>query len=279
MGTVPALGQDPDADTEGLTLIRGIRYNAVDSKRHRKVAHMTKTSKSTVFWREGFSLLELVVVLVVVVILFSLLLPSRHTDPLPSDQRRSLAFVMEVAHAAEMFKGENNGMYPGQGDPEPLKGTAPQPGPYTGSQILAARLFGYPYSEINSTPANGPNATGKYLRYMPSYLINESSTGESIPMNSLTDGSRTPNALLYFPSRLNVTTPNECYKWNDNSDYIRKNFALAKSEFDQNYIKGLKFRDGTVARKIGGILIIGAGVNNMYLEPNDNDDFTNWSID
>jgi Tfp pilus assembly protein PilE len=279
MGTIPGLGQDPDTGTEGLTSIREIGYNTVNSKRHRKIAHMTKITKSTVFRREGFSLFELVIVIVVIVILLLLLFPPTSTPHTGSDYSRSRAFLQQVASAAEMFKSENNGMYPGQSDLGLLKGTSPQSGPYTGSQILAASLFGYPYSEINSPPANGPNATSKYLQYKSYLLINESSTGESIPNNSLGDDSKTINALLYFPSRLNVTTPNECYKWDDNSDYISKKVAKARMEFNKNCIRNPKLNTPDKARIIGGILMIGTGGNDMYLEPNDNDDITNWPMD
>ena len=240
---------------------------------------MAKTAICPMFRREGFSLIELVVVMVVIAILVAFIIQMRSWHNGNHVDRRSQAFVQRVAMAADAFKGENNGRFPGQDHPGLLKGSVPQAGPYTGSQILAARLFDYPDEEINNTPVAGVSATSKYLEYKSYLLIKESSTGESIPNNSLADDSRTANALLYFPSRLNVTATGECYKWDDNSDYITKDVASANAEFNQNCIRNPKLSDGTIARWVSGILIIGTGPNDTYLESTDNDDIKNWEID
>ncbi|MDP6547177.1 MAG: hypothetical protein QGH60_24640, partial [Phycisphaerae bacterium] len=173
-------------------------------------------------------------------------------------------------------KGQNNGRYPGQDDIGQLKGTTPQPGRYTGSQIIAARLFGYSDSDISSP---NPKSTNKYLEYKSHLLISKSSTGANIPNNSMADDSGTANALLYFPSRLNVTAPSECYKWNDNSIYITKNAPSAQFIFNENCAKDPKFSSPNNARQPGGILIIGTGANDVYLERDNNDDITNWKVD
>ena len=245
-----------------------MRYNTMDGKQYRKDAHMARTAISPMFRREGFTLIELLIVIVVMAILAAILGLLIHRAHERGIDTKSHAFVRRVAMAAGAFKGQNNGRYPGQDDIGQLKGTTPQAGPYTGSQILAARLFGYPDTEIN---AAAPKATSKYLEYKLHLLIKQSGV-----RNSLADDSSTANALLYFPSRLNVTAPSDCYKWDDNSIYISKDAAAAKAEFNKNCIRDPKFSAGDVARNAGGILIIGTGVNDTYLEPSDNDDIKNW---
>ena len=229
---------------------------------------MTKTAISTMFRREGFTLIELLIVIVVMAILATLLVPTINKIILIVDNRNSEAFVQRVARGADAFKDANNGKYPGQDDIGLLKGTTPEAGPYTGSQIIAARLFNYPDSEIT---LDAPQASSKYLEYK-SYLLIE----QSGMKNSLADDSATPNALLYFPSRRNVTVPSDCYKWADNSTYISQDAASAQAEFNGNCIKDP--RDGR-ARNAGGILIIGTGINDTYLETSDNDDIKSWEID
>jgi prepilin-type N-terminal cleavage/methylation domain-containing protein len=225
------------------------------------------------FRREGFTLIELLIVIVVMAILATMLTPTISAVIQAADVRKSQAFVQRVARAADAFKGANNGSYPGQDDIGQLRGTTPDPGPYTGSQIIAARLFDYPDTDINKV---APKATSRYLEYKAYLLITKSSKGSTIPKNSLADDSRTGNALLYFPSRRNVTAPTACYKWDDNSTYIKKDATSAKAAFENKCAKDP--RTGTVARNAGGILIIGTGSNDKYLETSDNDDVKSWEI-
>lgn len=232
---------------------------------------MTKTATSSIFRREGFTLIELLIVIVVMAILATMLAPTISAVIQSADNRKSQAFVQRVALAADDFKGEHNGRYPGQDDIGLLKGS--DGGIYTGSQIIAARLFDYPDTDI---PATAPKATSKYLDYKAYLLIEQTSTGAVIPKNSLADDSRTGNALLYFPSRLNVTAPTACYIWDDNSDYIKKDAASAKAGFENKYAKDPRI--ATVARNPGGILIIGTGANDKYLEISENDDIKSWEI-
>jgi hypothetical protein len=106
-------------------------------------------------------------------------------------------------------------------------------------------------------------------------LIDKSNKGVAIPRNSLADASSTANALLYFPSRLNETTPTDCYKWTDSSEYVTR--AGAQTVFNNECIADKRFPAPDNARNPGGILIIGTGGNDMYLESgSDNDDIRSW---
>jgi len=235
---------------------------------------MINTATSSTLRREGFTLIELLIVIVVMAILATFLAPTISAVIQSADNRKSQAFVQRVAMAADTFKGANNGRYPGQDDIGQLAGTTPDAGPYTGSQIIAARLFDYPDADITKV---APKATSKYLDYKAYLLIDKTSKGTSIPKNSLADNSRTGNALLYFPSRLNVTAPSDCYKWDDNVAYIKKDRSSAEAQFKNKCAKDPRI--ATVARNPGGILIIGTGANDKYLETSENDDVKNWKID
>lgn len=226
---------------------------------------MAKCTKAPRFRRDGFTLIELMIVIVIMAILALILTPTIMKVVQVADNNRSQAFIQKVTVAAGSFKSANDGRYPGQEDVGLLAGSTPQAGPYTGSQLVAARLFGYPDSEIDST--GGVNPTNKYLHYRSDLLVDQASR-----KNSLADGSATPNAMLYFPSRLDVTAPTDCYKWDDNSAYVTE--AGAETLFNQ-HIVNTKL-GANVTRREGGILIIGTGANDRYFEPSENDDLKSW---
>lgn len=230
---------------------------------------MTRTAIFPRAGRDGFTLIELLIVIVIMAILATMFVPVINKALQSADNARSKSFVQEVAGACKQFKGEHDAKYPGQDDLGILKGS--DDGSYTGSQILASRLFGYPETEISMA---SPNAKSKYLGYKLSRLISKSSKGVAIAANSLGDESSTVNALLYFPSRLNKIAPTDCYKWADSSEYVSQ--AGAQTVFTADCITDQRTN---IARDPGGMLIIGTGGNDMYLEQGaGNDDIRSWEI-
>ncbi len=235
---------------------------------------MIKTATCPRTRSNGFTLIELLIVIVIMAILATMFVPVINKAIQNADNNKSAAFVQEVRSACDRFKDANNGMYPGQDDLGQLKGTTPDAGPYTGSQMLASRLFGYPHTDI---PSNTPKAKSLYLEYKLHLLLDRSSKGTAIAKNSLGDNSATPNALLYFPSRLREKLPTRCYRWADSSQYVTT--AGAQTVFNNECITDKRLAVGKNARNPGGILIIGTGANDMYLESDDNDDIRSWDAD
>jgi len=161
---------------------------------------------------------ELLVVMAILAILGAILLPWIAKAMQVRIPVGSAAFLSSVAQAARVFHAEE-GYYPGQKDPGQLVGSG---GTYTGSQLLAARLFGYPDSDILSS---APSANSAYLEYKAHLLLPSSNPVTAGYNNSLGDASKTPHALLYWPSRLGGSTAGQCYKWRDNSEYILTELA------------------------------------------------------
>ncbi|MDP7162369.1 MAG: type II secretion system protein [Phycisphaerae bacterium] len=168
--------------------------------------------------RAGFTLVELLVVMAILMILGGILLPWITKAVQFGTSVGSAAFLSSAAQATWVFHKEE-GYFPGQKDPGQLKGSG---GTYTGSQWLAARLFGYPDGDISS---NSPKATSAYLEYKAHLLLPSSNPVTDGRNNSLADASKNPHPLLYWPSRLGGTTAEQCYKWDDNSEYILSDLA------------------------------------------------------
>ncbi len=168
--------------------------------------------------RAGFTLVELLVVMAILMILGGILLPWITKAVQFGTSVGSAAFLSSAAQATRVFHNEE-GYFPGQKDPGQLKGSG---GTYTGSQWLAARLFGYPVSDISSS---SPSANSIYLEYKAHLLLPSSNPVTDGRNNSLADASKNPHPLLYWPSRLGGTTAKQCYKWDDNSEYILSDLA------------------------------------------------------
>jgi prepilin-type N-terminal cleavage/methylation domain-containing protein len=179
---------------------------------------MSMRSGTTCPRRAGFTLVELLVVMAILMILGGILLPWITKAVQFGTSVGSAAFLSSAAQATRVFNNEE-GYFPGQKNPGLLKGSG---GTYTGSQLLAARLFGYPDGDISSS---APSANSTYLEYKAHLLLPSSNAVTNNNNNSLADASKTPHPLLYWPSRLGGTTAEQCYKWHDNSEYILSDLA------------------------------------------------------
>jgi len=213
---------------------------------------------------KGFTLVELLIVMIILAILSTIVVPAVMKAIALADDHKAKAYLHEVGLSAAQYAGANNQRYPGQDDIGQLVGSSP-PGPYTGSQILAARLFGYPDNQI--TQAHPSGITNNYMAFEVNLLITASGR-----RNSLADNSKTAKPLLYYPSRRGETTPLGCYKWADNSAYAGGGTSNARFTSYATSRLG-----NNIARNEGRFLLIGTGANDKYFETgSNNDDHKNW---
>lgn len=229
---------------------------------------------------DGFTLIELLVVIMIIMILSAILMPAIITAIGRSESTGGEAFLYKVSLAAGSYHSDHQ-YYPGQYDSGQLTGSPGSSGErYTGSEILAARLCGYPVDDIdrNVPRAGGVDAENKltmYLEYKSTYVFKWSGRG-----NCLYDGVSGPRPLLYYPYRLGADPEivRDCYEWDDNRVYVTDPDDGGSDFFykeDNNYAKDERV---SLARNPGGFLLIGAGLNRKYFEPLDtpNDDHKSW---
>ena len=229
---------------------------------------------------DGFTLIELLIVIMIILILGAILMTAIVTAMQKSYDKGGQAFLYRVVVAAEEYRADNQ-YYPGQDDPGLLKGDG---GTWTGSEILAARLCGYPDGDISS---NTPRAGGvdddhkltMYLEYKVEYV--QKPAGRSY--NCLLDNTNLPHALAYYPARLgaNPEKVSQVYKYGDNSAHTTGaggdpgvfNGDGYATEERLTRQEGTPPEDVYTARNPGGFLLIGTGPDDEYFT---SDDYKSW---
>lgn len=171
--------------------------------------------------RRGFSLIEMLVVIAIVVLVASMLYPALTNALRISREKETQVYVTEVSQAINQYYGEE-GHYPGQDNTSLLGSYSNSTPTFTGSQLLAACLFKYTDPDPATYAQNVVNPTSKiesdgYLDYKPEKLGSYPTVNAP---NSLMDGADDPRPLLYFPARRGESAVNQCYIWADNSSYI-----------------------------------------------------------
>ncbi|MHC4983327.1 MAG: type II secretion system protein, partial [Planctomycetota bacterium] len=166
--------------------------------------------------RHGFTLVELLIVVVIIGLLVAILTPAVITAMKIATASKTRIRITQLVQAAELFyKDKNRGYYPGQGE-ELLEGL-------TGSQKLAKDLW-------------GPDLDAPKLKYTSCVLdrdarksdlfdpreISINYATESCP-NSISDRyDPRPMAILYFPARTGKTGIDQYVK-EDNEKYLVDN--------------------------------------------------------
>ncbi len=253
--------------------------NTKDEIRNQSTDYTDFFKKSAI----GFTLVELLVVISIIALLMGILLPSIGMAIKIAANTRTSARVAELAGGCNMYFTEN-GYYPGQGFPDELKGSTG--GSHTGSQVLAASLFGYTCSDIN-TVVPDTIASSKYapLKRDTTFGGKKDDLQEIAGQdNTIWDRNKTdraPMAVLYYPARLGESGLGQ-YKRDDNFDYKNKDEdddgnpddILWKSEEVPNgagtqdafwkYIKDRRFGQSDTPYHPGAFLIIAAGKDRAY---------------
>jgi len=258
----------------------------------------------------GFTLLELLTVIMIIGLLVSILMPSINAIIKASYAAVSLARIKELDSGAVQYRQTFN-FYPAQQYPEQLTGNS---GAYTGSQVLAACLYNYSYVNINIAicydPVVGSNPgqpvpdgmyapLRKVLRDVKGYerleLPDPRLLGTAAGRNnSFLDDYPGPMAVLYYPARKGEATPAAAYPYGDNIAYVEANDIFqnykARMAKDSSYsasdysteMRGVfqgngyagDDKLGTVRpRREGEFLLIAPGTDRLYFTP---DDIKNW---
>lgn len=213
----------------------------------------------------GFTLIELLVVIAIIGLLATLFLPALGVIKDRAKAAKARVRIMELLQGCSMYK-RDTGYYPGQLYPAELTGSS---GRYTGSQVLAACMFNYRYSDINKAD---PGATEGHASLNPSDLIFINDRRNTLSDRFGSSVASGAMALLYYPSRLGTTGLNQ-YKEGDNGVYTAGTKWPGKT-FTQ-YIKSQKI-SGTASRtpyNDGEFLLIAAGSDREYGTAYD---VTNW---
>ena len=194
--------------------------------------------------RDGFTLLELLTVILIIGLLVSILLPAITAVIRDSYEVLTVARIMELSDGAELYHTEFS-FYPGQKYPEQLAGSG---GNFTGTQVLMACLWDYDYVnigvEMQGDPAgsrndNQPNPVSRFAairKIIRRVAIAGEAASLEIPdprifgtvmkgtpserPNTFLDDFPAPLPILYYPMRIGKTAPQQAYLYNDNQDYV-----------------------------------------------------------
>ncbi len=228
----------------------------------------------------GFTLVELLVVMSIVIVLLAMLMPTVVSIMESRYAHKSSYYVSALARGAESYWVDNRNFYPGQANTEPLENNT-----YTGSQILAACVFGYSLDDINR---ENPEPKSEYMTYKPGMLFNPDDYYNNVPSgmnrpNTLSDGFPDPMPILYFPSRKGISGLLQ-YKLGDNDVYRQKPSEQWVQIWDQSTFKSLirdadadgdeSVDDNDKPHKDGKFLLIAPGIDRQY--GGDNDITNGW---
>jgi prepilin-type N-terminal cleavage/methylation domain-containing protein len=189
--------------------------------------------------RDGFTLLELLTVILIIGLLASILMPAISSVISGAYEALTVARIRELSDGAVLYHDDFN-FYPGQKYPEQLIGSG---GNYTGTQVLMACLWGYDYVNINvviqddpagSPNVNQPNPISEYAairKVIRRVAMQGAATSIEIPdprifgtasgrYNTFLDDFPAPLPILYYPMRKGKTTPVQAYLYDDNKDYV-----------------------------------------------------------
>ncbi|HUU58358.1 MAG TPA: prepilin-type N-terminal cleavage/methylation domain-containing protein [Phycisphaerae bacterium] len=209
--------------------------------------------------RRAFTLVELLIVISIIVLLVTILTPALNAVRRSAMAARSSARISELSNGAGTYYQDNGNLYPGQRHPNVLGSGS---GKYTGSQVLAARLFGYAYAKINTAD---PGGSGKYAPVTAGDLVTVNTK-----MNSVSDrfSKDSPKAILYYPSRLGKTDLSQ-FVVGDNSPYT----GAAKWTSFNEYIRNENLSASSMPYNAGKFLLIAPGADREY---GTQDDVKNW---
>ncbi len=222
--------------------------------------------------RKGFTLVEVLIVMLILALLMTILMPVIGVVLLQVQFARSQLRVITLAGAVSIYKTENGTWYPGQVDSKKWKGK------YTGSQVLAAHMFGFydpenvsdPYENVKES--NPEPATTPYMTYKEGMLMSGSTNSDT--NNRLSDDYSTPRPIAYYPSGGGIGRAQ--FDFDCNSDFTSSASAdldAAEAKFEAFISDGNYSVNDDVPYNDGEFLLIGPGNDRAYFGE---DDVHNW---
>ncbi|MFP4106417.1 MAG: type II secretion system protein [Phycisphaerae bacterium] len=221
----------------------------------RKLMHNKKPRTTR---RGGFTLIELLVVISIIILLVTIIVPSIQNVIQTSYATKTQSFIVELNSGALNYSQQNNGYYPGQ----TVLGQIGSGG-YTGSQVLAARLFGYELDDINNEDRE---PAGGYVTYRKDRL--QDIDGKP---GTIVDAWNIPEPIAYFPSHPGRQGTDQ-FKYGDNSAYF--NSGDGSSGDFKSLISQQGFAGGNTPRMDGQFLLIAPGIDRKFFQGGD--DLKNW---
>ena len=200
--------------------------------------------------RGAFTLIKLLIVISIIVLLAGILTPTISAIIKTAENTRAKTRIRALSDAAEVYQNDHD-YYPGQLYPNMLGTSA-----YTGSQVLAACLFGYGYSNISdANPLANSDVSTYYADCKTADLIEISTR-----TNCISDRfSKNPLPILYYPARAGLAGLGQ-YAYGDNSNLTSDWNETSFNEF----ITDSRFGASTTPFNSGSFLLIAAGMDRDY---------------
>jgi type II secretory pathway pseudopilin PulG len=163
----------------------------------------------------AFTLVELMIVVSIIMILTMILMPAVTTVIRYAKATRGQAVVYSLKQGCFAYQQAHR-RFPGQLYPQMLAGDG---GPYTGSQVLAACMIGYAFTDIPAASIGDDKIKQEFGSLSPRELITVNNRPNTISDNFADTPAEGAMAVLYYPARLGIEGLDQ-YKEGDNAAYL-----------------------------------------------------------
>ena len=211
--------------------------------------------------RGAFTLVELLTVVVIIALLAAILLPTVVSAIRAACLVKTRTRVGSLSTACELYKRDHS-LYPGQAVlTDAARGLTGSGGPYTGSQVLAACVYGFDVASANPMPRGGYDVyKDEFLREIlagprPRVMADGFPQGKSL-------------AICYYPAVPGEETLNQ-YRYEHNQAHTDFKPANDRPDAAQQKAQFLEFIQD---RRAGGdrpcrpteFLIVAAGASRKF---------------
>jgi len=224
----------------------------------------------------GFTLVELLVVITIILLLATLLIPTVNTIINQVYVGRSAVMVKTFHNGAMLYK-EKTGFFPGEikeGSFDPNSWRLYGTGGWTGSQVLAACMFDIDYNRLNTpVDVDDIDASKAYIPFKPEYLFSCNVSRTKSPdykHNTISDGfpKGKAKAMLYFLASNALSDKNKLtqFKFKQNEPYLRA--QTEGPNLNQTMLQTWVSSRSVSATNVlnnGEFILIAPGLNRTYL--------------